>query len=85
MVSNDRTVAQLLSQDDFNYSKYNDAVFDTNIPMDIEGISDGSDDLLQEDSHSDREGEVLSETKDDNKPREKVKAKKTSIKLFSRE
>ena len=84
LVSNDRTVAQLLSQDDFNYSKYNDAVFDINIPMDIEGMSDGSDDLLQEDSHSEREGEPLSEPKEE-KPKEKVKAKKTTIKLFSRE
>lgn len=60
----------MLSQDDFNYSKYNDAVFDINIPMDIEGISDGSDDLLQEESHSDREGECLTEAKED-KPKEK--------------
>lgn len=55
--------------------------------MDIEGMSDGSEDLLQEDLDSDREGEPQSSPKGD-QPKEKGspgKTKKTTIKLFSKE
>ena len=44
---------QLLTQDDYGYRQFNERIFDVNIPMDMDGISEGSDEqILEEDADS---------------------------------